>query len=177
MASRNYPTFFPAVSHSITGHGKEEGYMSDINRLMRYRFQPLRHFVPPPLYFCIAKHPVALRGTAVEEGKYNPFHSLKIGSIPTKFLLSSNNRTLYSINKKIVSDYSINNLIRFLTYYDLPGLSNDRYFYILSASIGMYNTTNVNACLQIVKAHIRRITIDILHFHYSTVHIHQRYTR
>ena len=105
VASRNYPTFFPAVSHSITGHGKEEGYMSDINRLMRYRFQPLRHFVPPPLYFCIAKHPVALRGTAVEEGKYNPFHSLKIGSIPTKFLLSSNNRTLYSINKKIVSDY------------------------------------------------------------------------
>ena len=97
--------------------------------------------------------------------------------IPTKFLLSSNNRTLYPINKKIVSDYSINNLIRFLTYYDLPGLSNDRYFYILSASIGMYNTTNINAGLQIVKAHIGRITIDILHFHYSAVHIHQRYTR
>ena len=150
--------------------------MSDINRLMRYRFQPLRPSDTSPI-FCVAKHPVALRGTAVEEGKYNPFHSLKFGSIPTKFLLSSNNRTLYPINKKIVSDYSINNLIRFLTYYDLPGLSNDRYFYILSASIGMYNTTNINACLQIVKAHIRRITIDILHFHYSTVHIHQRYTR
>ena len=143
--------------------------MSDINRLMRYRFQPLRPSDTSPIF-------LHCKNTE-EEGKYNPFRSLKFGSIPTKFLLSSNNRTLYPINKKIVSDYSINNLIRFLTYYDLPGLSNDRYFYILSASIGMYNTTNVNACLQIVKAHIRRITIDILHFHYSTVHIHQRYTR
>ena len=27
--------------------------MSDINRLMRCRFQPLRHYVPPPLYFAL----------------------------------------------------------------------------------------------------------------------------
>ena len=25
--------------------------MSDINRQVKCRFQPLRHFVPPPLYF------------------------------------------------------------------------------------------------------------------------------
>ena len=61
------------------------------------------HLTPPSLR---ATSPIFLRcKNTEEEGKYNPFHSLKFGSIPTKFLLSSNNRTLYPINKKIVSAY------------------------------------------------------------------------
>ncbi len=54
--------------------------MSDINRLMRYRFQPLRPSDSSPIF-------LHCKNTE-EEGKYNPFRSLKFGSIPTKFLLS-----------------------------------------------------------------------------------------
>ena len=57
--------------------------MSNINRLMRGCFQPLRHYVPPPQYFAVQntgeeflmysiveqKYPIKLRGTAMEEFK------------------------------------------------------------------------------------------------------------
>ena len=45
--------------------------MSNINRLMRGCFQPLRHYVPPPLYF-------AAQNTEEEGEMYSPFASASI---------------------------------------------------------------------------------------------------
>ena len=82
-----------------------------------------------------------------------------------------------------VIDNSIMNMIRNGIEKGVVMNINNQSFGTVNGSVNniengnSYNTTNINACLQIVKAHIRRITIDILHFHYSAVHIHQRYTR
>ena len=62
------------VLRNATGHGRGKRDISGIKRLIRWRFQPLRHFVTPPLL--LTPHPVMLRGTAMEKFKilvlFNP---------------------------------------------------------------------------------------------------------
>ena len=59
---------------------KRERPIRQIRILYLYSFllflQPLRHFVPPPLYFALQKHPAMLRDTAREEGATKDFLSL-----------------------------------------------------------------------------------------------------
>ena len=55
------------VLRNAMGHVREERDISSINRLIRWHFQPLRHFVTLPLL--LTPHPVMLRGTAMEEFK------------------------------------------------------------------------------------------------------------
>ena len=62
-----FPYMANNVLRSATGHGRGKRYISGIQRLIRWRFQPLRHFVTPPLL--LTPHPVMLRGTAMEEFK------------------------------------------------------------------------------------------------------------
>mgnify|MGYP006867513824 CR=1 FL=1 len=62
-----FPYMANNVLRSATGHGRGKRDISGIKRLIRWRFQPLRHFVTPPLL--LTPHPVMLRGTAMEEFK------------------------------------------------------------------------------------------------------------
>ena len=62
-----FPYMANNVLPSATGHGRGKRDISGIKRLIRWRFQPLRHFVTPPLL--LTPHPVMLRGTAMEESK------------------------------------------------------------------------------------------------------------
>ena len=62
-----FPYMANTVLRNAMGHVREERDISSINRLIRWRFQPLRHFVTPPLL--LTPHPVMLRGTAMEEFK------------------------------------------------------------------------------------------------------------
>ena len=45
-----FPYMANTVLRNATGHDRGERDISSINRLIRWRFQPLRHFVTPPLY-------------------------------------------------------------------------------------------------------------------------------
>ena len=71
---RVYSPIANTVRRNATGHVRGERNISGINRLIRWRFQPLRHFVTPPLL--LTPHPVMLRGTAMEKFKilvlFNP---------------------------------------------------------------------------------------------------------
>ena len=62
-----FPYMANNVLRSATGHGRGKRDISGIKRLIRWRYHPLRHFVPPPLL--LTPHPVMLRGTAMEEFK------------------------------------------------------------------------------------------------------------
>ena len=45
-----FPYMANTVLRNATEHDRGERDISSINRLIRWRFQPLRHFVTPPLY-------------------------------------------------------------------------------------------------------------------------------
>jgi len=62
---RVYSPIANTVRRNATGHVRGERNISGINRLIRWRFQSLRHFVTPPLL--LTPHPVMLRGTAMEK--------------------------------------------------------------------------------------------------------------
>ncbi len=130
-------------------------------------FSTLCHFVHLPIFLHCKKK-------QEEEGKYIPFHSLKFGF----YLLNSTEFEkpyFLPINKKFVSAYSINKLIRFLTYYDFRGYRTTGLFTF--SRLHRHVHTKIIMRFEIVKDLNRRYNHRHFDFPYQHRSYSQRYTR